>query len=95
MELLSSTTEKLERWIKPETWHTFHPDDMERFYGFVKALSEEDMSFFDEAVLGDQIRRVVRENHPGFNEESRDEVIREHIRKISTIFDYLKYSKGL
>jgi hypothetical protein len=26
------------RWISPDTWHTHHPLDMKRFYGFVKAL---------------------------------------------------------
>ena len=78
------------KWIGPDTWASFHPLDMERFYQFVKAIKRyrRNNSKYN---IRHNIIKAVRSEHPNLN----DEFIEKMCEKFSGIaHHFLEYSSA-
>lgn len=74
-------------WICPDTWDTFHPNDMERFYKFVKAIKRYARSNYGPKIY-QNIIKAVRKEHPNLNEEHIEEMARKFSSIVHKILDY-------
>ncbi len=88
MELNPATSKALDGWITPETWHTNHPLDMKRFYGFVDQYAKRHGHALDEASLQEEI--VQRLSQKGKVGKGPMKVIQDRIILASGILDFLE-----
>ncbi len=51
MELSNAAESKLRDWCGPNTWHTSHDSDMDRWYDFVDQYQRDHGYTIDEAAL--------------------------------------------
>ncbi len=61
MQLKSNTEKTLDTWLNAGTWHTNHPSDMERWFGFVDQYQREHGFTIDEAALCETIEHKLTE----------------------------------
>ena len=86
---MDKISEALTGWIAPDTWHTGHPTDTQRFYDFVKELC--DARFMDKERLRKMITEEVRNQHPAFNPDETERVVDEKIELSGEIYDYVMH----
>jgi len=93
MQLKLDTDRALQAWIGPDTWHTPHMDDMNRWYDFVNQYQRDYGFKLDEPELRETIERK-RSQITGkcfINEDLRKE-IRKRISIAYHILDFLKHT---
>jgi len=86
MILSESAEKKLKSWLGPETWHTRHDLDMNRWYEFVDQYQKDHGFSIDEEALKDHIAKIAGCSE---NEELID-VISQRISLAYNILDFLK-----
>ena len=88
MILSTVTQEKLNAWIAPDTWHTQHDSDMNRWYEFVDQYQKDHGFSIDEHALKDHIANTA-------NCATNEELIKTVSQRISlayNILDFLKHT---
>ena len=78
----------LKAWIFRRTWDTRHPDDMKRFYQFLKSLRRlrHDWSIdFRRKLL-----KAVKDYHPNLREEYAENKVAVFTEKAQSVYDYVK-----
>lgn len=85
--ILKPTTERaLGVWLGPDTWHTNHDLDLNRFYNFVDQYQKDHGYTIDESSLQEIFEREAGGNVG----EPLQEVIRARISLANNILDFLK-----
>ncbi len=84
MELKADVSEALDEWLKIDTWHTSHPLDMNRFYGFVDQYAKHHGYSLNESELAEEIQSRHKVN------ELLMQTVRDHISLMYNILDFLK-----
>jgi hypothetical protein len=74
-------------WICPDTWATYHPSDMERFYKFVKAIKRYARSNYGPKIYKNIIK-AARKEHPSFDEGHIMEMAENFSSIVHKILDY-------
>jgi hypothetical protein len=74
-------------WICPDTWATYHPLDMERFYKFVKAIKRYARSNYGPKIYKNIIK-AARKEHPGLDEGHIREMAEDFSSIVHKILDY-------
>jgi hypothetical protein len=74
-------------WIGPDTWDSFHPLDMERFYKFVKAIKRYSRSNYGPKIL-ENIVKAARNEHPDLNDDYVKEIAQDFSSISHQILDY-------
>ena len=81
--------EKLQAWLAPSTWHTSHPNDMDRWYDFVDVYQRNHGNVIDEAALKEHIAHSV----VGGVNDALIEIISQRISLAYNIIDFLNRTK--
>jgi len=82
----------LKRWLGPDTWHTGHPCDEERFYAWVRALHAASHSRV-ESELRTTATAKLDELQPGCSTiEDFERVLRERVHDAAVILEYLRWA---
>ena len=89
MKMSNQTTSAFQQWIGKDTWHTHHPLDMDRFYDFVQSLWNDQYTDID--LIRQNIREEIKELHPNFDPQYRDETIDRRVSEAEHIFSYLRH----
>jgi hypothetical protein len=89
MNLSSTAERKLKAWYGPDTWHTDHDLDMNRWYDFVSQYRQ-DLGFtVDEAGLREHIEHKIKDQGQPIGDDL-SQIIRERISLMYLILDFLK-----
>ena len=75
------------QWIAPDTWVTYHPMDMERFYQFVKAIKRYSRTNYGPKLLKNIIKAAKKE-HPEFSDDLINEMAEYFSGRVHQILDY-------
>lgn len=86
MQLNPEVEQKLDTWVKVNTWHTKHDLDMDRWYDFVDQYQKDHGYSIDEVALREIIERKVTD---GVTDSLREE-IKARISLAYNILDFLK-----
>lgn len=86
MQLSPEAEQKLDAWVKVDTWHTNHIFDMERWFDFVDQYQKDHGYSIDEVALREIIERKVTD---GVTDSLREE-IKARISLAYNILDFLK-----
>ena len=87
MSLKPATSEALDEWLSPDTWHTKHDLDMVRLYDFVDQYQKDHGYTINEIKLQEEI-----EKRADVSDGSLQEVIRERISLAYNILDFLEHT---
>ena len=87
MQLSPEAEQKLDAWVKVDTWHTNHVFDMNRWFDFVDQYQKDHGYSIDESALQEIIERKVADG-------VADDLLKKEIRdKISLAYDILDFLK--
>jgi len=75
------------RWIAPDTWLTYHPLDMERFYQFVKAIKRYSRSNYGPKIRKNIIKAAKKE-HPDFADDLIKEMADDFSERVHQFLEY-------
>jgi hypothetical protein len=88
MTLSPAVGDKLRAWYGPNTWHTSHDFDMNRWYDFVSQYQVVHGFTIDETNLREHIESKIRKRGDTLNDALSD-VIRERISLMYHILEFL------
>lgn len=89
MKLTPAAEQKLKWWWGPDTWHTSHDNDMDRWYQFVDQYPRDHGFTIDETGLREHIEAEIRAAGRLMNDDLSD-IIRSRISLMYRILDFLK-----
>jgi 3'-phosphoadenosine 5'-phosphosulfate sulfotransferase (PAPS reductase)/FAD synthetase len=93
MKLKPNSEKALDAWLGPQTWHTNHDLDMERWYSFVDQYQRDHGFQINEPELQKLIENKLSEQiGKKFNNKDLRQTIRERITLAYKILDFLKYT---
>jgi len=93
MQLTPDTDRALQAWIGPDTWHTPHDYDMNRWYDFVNRYQRDHGFTIDEPALREIIEyKLTKKIGKRFDNEDLRKEIRERISLAYNILDFLKHT---
>jgi hypothetical protein len=75
------------QWIAPDTWVTYHPLDLERFYQFVKAIKRYSRSNHGPKIQ-ENIIQAAKKKHPEFINDLINEMAEDFSGRVHQILDY-------
>jgi len=88
MELKPESAKALNNWLGIRTWHTPHPNDWDRWYGFIYQYHREHGDTVDEVALREHIVHQVKCN----DDEALTDIIRKRISVMYRILDFLAHT---
>lgn len=93
MQLKPNTEKALDAWLGPETWHTNHDEDMNRWYDFVNQYQRDHGYTIDEVALRETIEyKLTKKIGERFDNEILRKEIRERISLAYNILDFLEHT---
>ena len=85
MILQPETSRALGNWLGPDTWHTDHHTDWDRWYDFVDQYQREHGNTIDEVALRDHIAHEAKCD----GDEEFAQIIAQRISVMYRILDFL------